>query len=79
MLRAALQQPEQVAVVIAALCSEEAGHINGQVFMVERDRVGLFQPLTVVQSFERGDDATVADMATGLAKLEIPDLTDPYA
>jgi NAD(P)-dependent dehydrogenase (short-subunit alcohol dehydrogenase family) len=77
-LREVIQQPEQVAVVIAALCTEAAGHINGQVFMVERNQVGLFQPLVVVQSFERGDEAGVGEMATGLGKFEFPDLSDAY-
>ncbi len=77
-LREVSQQPEQVAIVIAALCTESTGHINGQIFMVERNQVGLFQPLTVVQTFERGDDAGVGEMATGLGKFEFPELTDAY-
>jgi NAD(P)-dependent dehydrogenase (short-subunit alcohol dehydrogenase family) len=77
-LREVIQQPAQVAVVIAALCTESAGHINGQVFMVERNQVGLFQPLTVVQSFERSEDAGVGEMTAGLEKFEFPDLSDAY-
>ncbi|MBW2426058.1 MAG: SDR family NAD(P)-dependent oxidoreductase [Deltaproteobacteria bacterium] len=46
-LVAALQPPEQVAALITALCHNEAAHISGQIFYIEKGRVGLFQPLEI--------------------------------
>jgi NAD(P)-dependent dehydrogenase (short-subunit alcohol dehydrogenase family) len=48
-LMASLQQPEDVARLIAALCLDDAAEITGQVFLVARDRLGLFRPLDVDQ------------------------------
>ena len=52
-LKAVLQTPQDVAVLIAALCSERAAGINGQFFFVRRTEVGLFQPLTLTQTMSR--------------------------
>ena len=46
---AALQPPENIASLIAALCHPEADRFNGEIFYVEKDRVGLFEPLEVTQ------------------------------
>ena len=48
-LAAALQPPENIAGLIAALCHDAAGRFNGEIFYLEKDRVGLFEPLTVTQ------------------------------
>ena len=48
-LMKAAQRPEDVAVLIASLCSEEAGTINGQIFFVAKSEIGLFQPLALGQ------------------------------
>jgi hypothetical protein len=48
-MEAALQAPEDVAALIAALCTEEAGKLTGQVFFVGRGEIGLFHPLAVEQ------------------------------
>jgi NAD(P)-dependent dehydrogenase (short-subunit alcohol dehydrogenase family) len=77
-LRAQMQQPEQVAVVIASLCLPGAGHINGQVFLVEHNKVGLFQPLTVTQQVERAEPWTPAALCDALGKLGLHGLTDAY-
>jgi NAD(P)-dependent dehydrogenase (short-subunit alcohol dehydrogenase family) len=77
-LRAQMQQPEQVAVVIASLCLPAAGHVNGQIFLVEHNRIGLFQPLTITQQVERAEPWTPEALCEALGKLELHRLTDAY-
>jgi 3-oxoacyl-[acyl-carrier protein] reductase len=77
-LRRQMQKPEQVAVVIASLCLPDAAHINGQVFLVERNRVGLFQPLTITQGVERAEPWTPDTLCEALGKLQLHRLTDAY-
>jgi len=78
-LLAQMQQPEQVAVVIASLCLSAAAHINGQVFLVEHERVGLFQPLTITQQVERDERWTPDALCEALGKLELHGLADAYS
>lgn len=77
-LMAVLQKPEQVAVVIAALCSEAAAAINGEIFLVKGNSIGLFQPLTVTQTAEREAQWTPGELAAELAKLELHPIDGPY-
>lgn len=77
-LLAQMQTPEEVAQPIVALCTEAAGAINGQTFLVEHDRIGLFQPLTVTQTIVREPGWGANDLAGALAGLELPALTDAY-
>ena len=77
-LLAQMQTPEEVARPIVALCTDAAGAINGEIFLVEHERIGLFQPLTVTQRVERGEDWSASDLATKLAALELHDLADAY-
>jgi len=77
-LRARMQTPEQVAVVIASLCLPAAAHINGQVFLVAHNKVGLFQPLTITQEVEREEAWTPDGLCAALAALELHALTDAY-
>ncbi len=78
-LRAQMQSPEQVAVVIASLCLPGAAHINGQIFLVEHNRIGLFQPLTITQDVERADPWTPDALCEALGKLELHGLADAYS
>ncbi len=77
-LRAVLQPPEEVAVLIAALCSEQAASISGQFFFVRGTEVGLFQPLSVEQTTSRDERWTAADLALAIAKLQPYPLDSPY-
>ena len=77
-LRAVLQAPEEVAVLIAALCSERAASISGQFFFVRGTEVGLFQPLSVEQTTSRETRWTAGDLAEAIAKLEPYPLDSPY-
>lgn len=78
-LRAQMQKPEQVAVAIASLCLPGAAQINGQIFLVEHNRIGLFQPLMITQDVERGEPWTPAALCEALGKLELHGLADAYS
>ena len=78
-LRAQMQKPEQVAVVIASLCLPGAAHINGQIFLVEHNKIGLFQPLTITREVERVEPWTPDALCEALGKLELHGLADAYS
>ena len=78
-LRAKMQSPDQVAVAIASLCLPSAGHINGQIFLVEHNKIGLFQPLTITQDVDRADPWTPEALCEALGKLELHGLADAYS
>ena len=65
-LEAALQAPEDVAALIAALCTEEAGNLTGQVFFVGRGEIGLFRPLAVDQKASTAGGCTVESLLAAL-------------
>ena len=77
-LQAAMQRPEQVAVLIASLCTPAAAGVTGQVFFVHKNHIGLFQPLTVTQSTEREEDWSVSDLSAALGDFDLHPLHDPY-
>jgi 3-oxoacyl-[acyl-carrier protein] reductase len=74
-----MQRPEQVAVVIASLCLPGAAHINGQIFLVEHEKIGLFQPLTITQEVERDEPWTPDALCEALGNLELHGLADAYS
>jgi len=78
-LLAQMQAPEEVARPIAALCTEAAAAINGEIFLVEHERIGLFQPLTVNQQVEREEGWSASELAEQLSGLELHDLADAYS
>ncbi|MDG2026061.1 MAG: SDR family NAD(P)-dependent oxidoreductase [Acidimicrobiales bacterium] len=77
-LLAAAQSPEQVAVLIAWLCTPAAADVSGQVFLVSKNNVGLFQPLTITQNVDRDEAWTVADLGDALGGLSYHPLDQPY-
>jgi NAD(P)-dependent dehydrogenase (short-subunit alcohol dehydrogenase family) len=77
-LAAAMQRPENVAVLIAALCGDAAARINGQVFFVARSRIGLFQPLTLAQSRDKEGPWSAEELAAALGEFETYPLDSPY-
>ena len=77
-LEAALQAPEDVAALIAALCTEEAGHLTGQVFFVGRGEIGLFRPLAVDQTASAAGGSTVEALLTALGGFRPHPLDAPY-
>ena len=77
-LRQALQAPERVAALITALCLDEAGRANGQIFYVDKERVGLFQPLELTQSESVSSGGDASDFVRALARLELHPLGAIY-
>lgn len=69
-LRAALQPPEQVAALIAALCHDESARFNGQFFYIEQGCVGLFHPLEVQRDATTQGPWTIDSLLEATAELE---------
>lgn len=69
-LAAALQPPENIAALITALCLDEAARFNGEVFHLEKDRIGLFDPLTVRQEATTRKAWSVDSLAAAIADFE---------
>jgi 3-oxoacyl-[acyl-carrier protein] reductase len=76
-LLASLQTPEDVARLIAALCLEDAGAITGQIFLVARERIGLFRPLEADQQ-ATAEAPTVEAVGRVLRSFRIHPLAGPY-
>ena len=72
------QEPEQVATVIAFLCSEEAGAISGQTFFVQGDAVGLFAQLAVTQTLVADGPWTPETLAAAAGRLQVHPLGTLY-
>jgi NAD(P)-dependent dehydrogenase (short-subunit alcohol dehydrogenase family) len=77
-LRAALQAPDEIAPAIAALCADEAGDVNGQIFYVAKGELGLFAPLAVTQRAPRAGSWRAQDALAAIAQLALHPLHDPY-
>lgn len=69
-LTAALQPPEAVAALITAVCLDEGGRFNGEVFYLEKDRVGLFEPLEVRQDARSDSAWTIESLGAAIAGFE---------
>ncbi len=72
------QQPDELATVIAFLCTEEAGGISGQTFFVQNGAVGLFAPLQVTQTLLTDEDWTPETLAEAAQRLELHPLGQLY-
>lgn len=72
------QKPEDVAVLIASLCSDEAGGINGQTFFVARGEIGLFEPLRVGQKTEKPGGWELDELVEALGRFAPHPLDTPY-
>ncbi len=77
-LRAALQPPEEIAPAIAALCADEAGHVNGQIFYVAKGQLGLFAPIAVTQSAPRAASWSADDALAAIATFALHPLGELY-
>lgn len=72
------QQPEQIAAVIAFLCTDQAGGISGQTFFVQGNAVGLFAPLAVTQTLLSDEDWTPESLAEAAQRLQLHPLGQLY-
>ena len=66
----ALQSPESIARLIAALCHPEAARFNGEFFYLDKDRVGLFDPIGVRQSRRAAGEWTLESLLDALSGFE---------
>jgi len=76
-LLATLQAPEDVARLIVGLCLDEASTVTVQVFLVSRDRIGLFRPLGVDQEAAL-DAPTVEAVGRVLQGFRLHPIDSPY-
>jgi NAD(P)-dependent dehydrogenase (short-subunit alcohol dehydrogenase family) len=76
-LLSTLQQPEDVARLIAALCLDDAATITGQIFLVARHRIGLFHPLHVDQDAAL-DEPSMDGVRRLLKTFRVHPLDAPY-
>ena len=77
-IEATFQAPEDVAALIAALATEEAGHLTGQVFFVGRGEIGIFRPLGVEQTASVAGGSTVEALVSILNGFRPYPLDGPY-
>ena len=69
-LAAALQPAENIAALVCALCHEAAGRFNGEIFYLEKGRLGVFDPLGIGQDVAADAAATGWQVETLLAHLD---------
>ena len=73
-----LPSPEHVAPFISYLATEEAGNINGQVFHVEKERIGMFsEPVEFRQIFQTGEIWSVEQLVDLVPKTLLVGYTNP--
>lgn len=72
------QKPEDVAVLIASLCSEQTGSINGQIFFVAKGEIGLFQPIQIGQRTSKDGAWAVDELVDALGRFQTYPLDTPY-
>ena len=77
-LLAVVQEPEDVAVLIAALATDEAAGINGQVFLARGEEVGIFPRLDVTDLRHREGGWSIAALIEALPTFGLNPMTDPY-
>ncbi|MFO0688567.1 MAG: SDR family NAD(P)-dependent oxidoreductase [Myxococcota bacterium] len=72
------QKPEDVAVLIASLCTEETSTINGQIFFVAKGEIGLFQPISIGERKSKEGAWAVDELVGALRQFKTHPLDTPY-
>lgn len=74
---AVAQEPEDVAVLIAFLCTD-AATVTGATFLAQHGAVGLFPTFATTKTLVKGGRWTVDELAAGMPRLEVPPLPVLY-
>lgn len=75
---AQMQEPEDVAVLIAYLCTDDAADVNGQTLIAWHGAVGLVPTFAATRTLAKGGRWTVAELATSFGRLEVEPLPMLY-
>ena len=75
---AQMQTPEDVAVVIAYLCTDAAADVNGQTFIALHGAVGLVPTFAATKTISQAGPYSVAQLAAAFAGLEVPPMAVLY-
>jgi NAD(P)-dependent dehydrogenase (short-subunit alcohol dehydrogenase family) len=74
---AVAQEPEDVAVLIAFLCTD-AATVTGATFLAQHGAVGLFPTFAATRTLVKDGRWTVEELAAGIGRLEVPPLPVLY-
>lgn len=74
---AVAQEPEDVAVLIAFLCTD-AATVTGATFLAQHGAVGLFPTFATTRTLVKDGRWTVEELAAGIGRLEVPPLPVLY-
>jgi len=69
-LTQALQPPENIAALITALCLDGPGRFNGEIFYLEKDRIGLFDPLSFSQEAPGDGSWTIDSLVAAISGFQ---------
>ena len=72
-----IYDPEDVAPVVAWLCTDSAGHINGEIVHAVGNRISLFNKYETRRSITKAGRWTVEELANAVPETFGPELINP--